>query len=113
MTDTELLPCPFCGGAAKLYEQASHTDEMHDAWVQCATCHIETDVASDFEPYYARVVVTRKWNKRDWSAAMAIVYSAKFSDFTPITPTTNNITLLLTSAGPGSLTFVIPDGGNE
>lgn len=54
MSEIELLPCPFCGGEAKLHHNLL-TDKFK---VWCSKCDCRTDVYSDKEE------AIRKWNTR-------------------------------------------------
>ncbi len=56
---SELKPCPFCGGEAKLYVRSIHGLLFGDYyWVKCEDCNAET--ASDFE----KSVAIEAWNRR-------------------------------------------------
>ena len=41
MSDIKLLPCPFCGGEAELYEQ-KHKQYPSTYYVTCKSCHCKT-----------------------------------------------------------------------
>ena len=41
MSDIKLLPCPFCGGEAELYEQ-KHKQYPRTYYVTCKSCHCKT-----------------------------------------------------------------------
>lgn len=57
----ELLPCPFCGGAAKL------NGFMFNVWtVDCTRCEVHTRVDYHCKDPKAKAVET--WNKRTVSA---------------------------------------------
>jgi Lar family restriction alleviation protein len=84
MTDAELLPCPFCGGPAKLYYDDSGDYERHWSWlIECSGCECDMTRRKKED-------VIAAWNKRDWSAAMAIVHSVHSTKFVPTTMTTTN-----------------------
>lgn len=65
MKETELKPCPFCGGKAKYYEE--HTDngavevyyrEYHYYFVECNCCKVQMLSTLGKED------VKRRWNRR-------------------------------------------------
>ena len=55
MQKNKLLPCPFCGGEAKLIENNHYTD-IHS--VICKNCYIESD------RYCTQEKAIRAWNTR-------------------------------------------------
>ena len=77
MSDTELLPCPFCGGKAKLKggdyiepviaENGAYVDaefESFPSWVECTKCHAtgqDFDNGDDTDEEKA----IEAWNRRE------------------------------------------------
>lgn len=66
MTDTELLPCPFCGGAAKLFHDTSSDDERN--WVFVVECADWT--CTDARKTKAEAIAA--WNRRTANVIPAI-----------------------------------------
>lgn len=78
MKDTELKPCPFCGGEAK-YESDMNIDPLIDEngayvdydridyWerVYCIECGAEIDSISEDEE---EEITIKKWNRRNKNA---------------------------------------------
>lgn len=54
MTDVLLKPCPFCGGKAGFYEDASYTR----VYVRCEGCRTRSDLCSD------KWGAAAAWNRR-------------------------------------------------
>lgn len=55
-----LLPCPFCGGKARIKHLYVGGEPSHSR-VECGKCHIKTD----FYVYqFGERNVTRVWNRR-------------------------------------------------
>ena len=56
MSDTELKPCPFCGGKATIMENNHYTD----MWtVMCKNCYSEID------RYHTKESAIEAWNRRE------------------------------------------------
>lgn len=56
MSDTELKPCPFCGGRAVLQENNHYTD----VWsAMCRNCYSESD------RYHTIESAIEAWNRRE------------------------------------------------
>lgn len=53
-----LLPCPFCGGKAKLI------DRRNFCYVMCKKCKIESPVVATSTEYCARDRAIKYWNER-------------------------------------------------
>ena len=51
----ELLPCPFCGGEAKLVKSKSKVNDYH---IKCDRCSIKTGW------WYGKSDVVKTWNNR-------------------------------------------------
>ncbi|MBT8448361.1 MAG: Lar family restriction alleviation protein [Gammaproteobacteria bacterium] len=81
----ELMPCPFCGGEARIrYESAPYVDNYYDYYVACDDCktrtslyHAHIDVSSG-----ARKQVSEQWNTRKGCAEVAreAVHNIQTSD---------------------------------
>ena len=56
---TELKPCPFCGGEAKLYDLMCDDDKADwvEWYIECTACHNHTD--DDM----SKTFVIEVWNK--------------------------------------------------
>ena len=65
---TELKPCPFCGGQAKIIEHEGLVDNITDGYqVQCMTCFSSNSGASckaGFSKDKARYEAVKLWNNR-------------------------------------------------
>ena len=56
----KLLPCPFCGGKARIKHLYVGKEPTHSK-VECSKCHVKTD----FYLYeYGERNVTKVWNRR-------------------------------------------------
>ena len=54
---TELKPCPFCGGEAKMCENATRTATLLIRWVRCTGCGVETTANN-------KPAAIAAWNRR-------------------------------------------------
>ena len=61
MNDTELLPCPFCGGEVELRHDTSSDYERH--WTYTVRCPNQ-ECGCDFGHYEMASQVATKWNRR-------------------------------------------------
>jgi len=52
---TELKPCPFCGGKAKIYKYAG--SDIRTRYIMCTCCGMGTDRMREEE-------AIEKWNRR-------------------------------------------------
>ena len=59
VSEVKLLPCPFCGGKAKIYV-APETDSAHYCCVECTLCKASTHKHID----YLTDTAVSEWNKR-------------------------------------------------
>ena len=56
--ETELKPCPFCGGRAELHEEGNY------CLVKCTQCGAETGIVRMSLKYCANEKVIEAWNRR-------------------------------------------------
>jgi len=118
MTDANLLSCPFCGGAAKPYHDTSGDYERQ--WTWGVFCENDDECIGGGGGYASRDAAVAAWNKRSWSAAMAIVYSVHSAEFTPTTVTITDSRNISSSSSSTTICVpvgwkpisVIPDDGN-
>lgn len=59
--DTELLPCPFCGGKARLVINMQSFERY--AMVQCENCSAKTKNVIQSVDYCATDEVAKLWNQ--------------------------------------------------
>lgn len=57
MSEIKLLPCPFCGGEANVYEQ-KHREYQSTYFVSCKGCHCKSMERIEKD------IVIEKWNTR-------------------------------------------------
>lgn len=57
MSEIKLLPCPFCGGEAEVYEQ-KHREYASTYYVRCKSCHCKTIER------IGKGIVIEQWNTR-------------------------------------------------
>lgn len=63
MKETELKPCPFCGGRAKLIE--NHIIGGNDnSLVKCELCGVRTPAYEVSVKYCPNDEATKTWNRR-------------------------------------------------
>jgi Lar family restriction alleviation protein len=72
-----LLPCPFCGGEARLREETTAPKDCHH-YVDCKACGICTVCQPDAEIAHAA------WNRRSENAAVAELVEASIDYFGPL-----------------------------
>ena len=75
----ELLPCPFCGSAARFDEDADESSEMHGAhWIECSNkaCAATTNAMFSCKDD-CRPLLAEKWNRRADEQEMAGVLLAE------------------------------------
>lgn len=101
MTDADLLPCPFCGGAAQFSSWIDVQAGVY-LWAKCKQCGAGTEARLGESIDQLEPIAASEWNKRDWSAAMAIVHSVQSAEFTPTTMTTTNFQNISSSVVNGS-----------
>jgi Lar family restriction alleviation protein len=63
MTDTDLLPCPFCGGTAELV-QWRDTLDPHATWIHCIDCDVMTESYHHEDAEQAKRLAAAVWNRR-------------------------------------------------
>ena len=56
MSETKLLPCPFCGGEAEMIKRKSNFPYIHGVW--CIGCKCRTSFEKSEE------IAIEKWNTR-------------------------------------------------
>jgi len=61
MTETELKPCPFCGGVPRI-RHLFMADEPTHSRVECTNCHIKTDY---YVYEFGERNVAKIWNRRE------------------------------------------------
>lgn len=68
MNETELLPCPFCGGQAilKCITDVS-APAADDWWVSCIGCRVERPSTRKSEIVHSRDEAIAAWNRRSGS----------------------------------------------
>jgi Restriction alleviation protein Lar len=72
MTDApEILPCPFCGGAASVWTTSAYSCDSSDHVLGCAGCCIYMPFASVFESAKPDAEDVKAWNQR---ASLADLY---------------------------------------
>lgn len=62
MTDTDLLPCPFCGGAAKLFHDTSSDYERQ--WTWGVICENDDECIGGGGYFAAKDGAIAAWNRR-------------------------------------------------
>lgn len=63
MKETELKPCPFCGGKANLIE--NHICGGKDySYVTCESCHVRTQQYTVSVRFCPNDEATKAWNRR-------------------------------------------------
>lgn len=62
-----LLPCPFCGGKAKLLDHRKYKD-MDEILVECQECGATTEPSTG--PYSDPDTAAARWNRRAPGGAM-------------------------------------------
>jgi hypothetical protein len=59
--DADLMPCPFCGGAAEWeytpWDEESRSGDDGTGWVECQSCHVQMSG-------YDREDGEKRWNAR-------------------------------------------------
>lgn len=63
MIDADLLPCPFCGGAAA-FRQWLDTLDPNATWIECTGCSVMTDTTHHHDPEHAKRMAAQVWNRR-------------------------------------------------
>ena len=71
MSETNLLPCPFCGGEARHY-----TPGPTDHHIECRSC------AADVGGYMEKAEAIAAWNARSVTAAAVMGYEAALAERT-------------------------------
>lgn len=64
MNESELKPCPFCGGKAKLVTR-NHVGGTTSVHVACKKCYSKTKEMTAAAEYCANDEVTKIWNQRE------------------------------------------------
>jgi hypothetical protein len=69
-----LLPCPFCGGEPKIFDDGSFPqDAEHDEdgpvspsqyWIECWECGCKLFGGDDFDDFSTEQEAANRWNKR-------------------------------------------------
>jgi len=61
----ELLPCPFCGGAPKLFRQGNAYTKRRRVMIKCASCRVErADATINHDMEWVECVAVEHWNVR-------------------------------------------------
>lgn len=70
---TELLPCPFCGGEAKLFHNTQAEDARNWWWI--AYCVNEDNCGAGIGGGASEAAAITQWNRRDTNAILSAFYS--------------------------------------
>lgn len=59
MIERKLLPCPFCGGKAKMFKSYEYSDNFPVYWVEC-----EDILCCGSAQMAHKISTSERWNKR-------------------------------------------------
>jgi Lar family restriction alleviation protein len=64
MSDIKLLPCPFCGGEARIESNGNFSDDIWFAFAACLTCKAQGPMLKGPKIEICEVQAADAWNRR-------------------------------------------------